>query len=261
MRGRGLVLSLAGGLASTAGCADEAPYRLVDLDHLSIQVSWFHATLGHELAEPDFSAQLGFSQPARGCATLVSTTTATVDGAPMVPAFLGGWVTIDSHPYCSVPTFVFPGAEVRDHRFEDLTSIGVSDGDVAIDVDARNLFAVRSIALESPTDGQLIGGQPAVVAWSPPTDRLDPNGVAVYFLPDGGPTGPTGDGVPAFILSGPDVMVEGNRIAFQVPPMHVGSGTLQIQADAAIPVERCRGFSRCAVAVYEVRRSVPARLP
>jgi hypothetical protein len=260
MRGCGRVAPLALWLASSAGC-DEEPHRLADLGDVSVQVSWFYATLGHELVDPDFSAQLGFSQPAHGCATLVPTTVATVDGEPMDAAFLGGWVMIDARRYCSVPTFFLPGTMVREHPVEAVTSIAVSDDDVALAVDARNLFAVRAIALESPADGQLVGGQPAVVAWSPATDRLDPNGVAVSFLPDRGPTGPDGAIVPAFLLSGPDVTVAGNRISFQVPRVPAGPGTLRVSADAAVPVERCRGFARCGVDVYEVARGVSASLP
>ena len=233
-----------------AGCREEGPLALDELDDPVLQVSWYHGSLGQPLALPHFYVQVSPRHDEDECPALHSDVRAMVGGEVLSVISLGGRVTDpDGRERCTVPTFVLPGEQVNAYAHEETTAIELDDGASTFGVVARGLFVERRASLVEPAGAELHAGEPAVVAWEPATDALGL--VGVFFHPGTAPDGP-----PAFTRSGAGLELDGDRIGFRVPDLAAGPGVLRVEASAAVPTEACRGFRRCDVGVLAVVREL-----
>jgi hypothetical protein len=255
---RSLLAPLLAALAvALPGCRDHGPVALDELDDPVLTVSWYHGSLGEPLALPHFYVQVSPRQDEDECLALDPAVEVSVGDDVLDPISLGGWVTDEGQPRrCTIPTFVLPGEQVNAHPREPTTTVALFDGASRFGVVARGLFVERSAELEQPAGGELHVGERAVVAWRPATDQLGL--VAVFFYPQPAP-GEAGT-APSFTRSGPELELDGDRIAFRVPAVDTGPGTLRVEASADVPTEDCHGFRRCDVAVLAVIRDLPVQL-
>jgi hypothetical protein len=235
------------GLAVVApGCRDEGPLALDELDEPVLTVSWYYGTL-EQPELPHFYVQVSPRHPLDECPAVVPELTAFVDAQELSVLSRGGYTTIEGRKYCTVPTFELPGELVNAHPFAETTVIELSDGASAFGAVARHLFAERSVALAEPVSGELEAGQRAVLAWTPSSDELGLS--AVLFYPDGAEGSDDDDVMPSFVLSGPDLEIDGDQLAFFVPAVEPQSGVLRVEVSAAVSTDECRGFWRCEVGV------------
>lgn len=242
-----------------AACGPRGPVALDELEDPVLSVSWYQGSLGEPLASSHFYVQLSPRQEsAEDCLELDPAIEVTAGDDALSVISLGGWVMEPGGlQRCTVPTFVLPGEQVSAHPFEATTAIALSDGTATLGVVARGLFVERSAELEAPAGGELVVGEPAVVAWRPTSDRLGL--VAVFFYPDP-PRPQEAPTRPSFTRSGADLDVDGSRIGFRVPRVDAGPGVLRVEASAEVPTEACRGLARCDVSVLAVIREIAVTL-
>ncbi|MFN7145419.1 MAG: hypothetical protein ACK4YP_16720 [Myxococcota bacterium] len=223
-------------LLALLGCFPEVPeaHTLLDIYHPMLQLNTGSVPGGTE------QVQLFLHPELPGVCHPIPTLTATLDGAPMtrLTGKVEGEAGYDRD--CAVYEFTVDAATLTP---KPTTTIVVTDGTTTLTMEVANLLTPRTM---TPSATDVKPGDTVTVAWSPPTDVVDPS-VAVGFELEKGDE--------SVMIPRKDVVFGAGSLTFTVPPAPTGQVTVSLIGTLGLQpaVTKCEGAHKCAVSrLYDV---------
>lgn len=183
------------------------------------------------------------------CPVLPAETKVTIDGVTM-PEEGGDEGGIRGSQLCEGPHY-----QLFEQDFppvSEVTRFVAFDGETSVTAEFANLFARRSVALVSPTDGILRHGEKATVEITPDTDSIEP-GLGLEFVEGATLEDCRLEGAKYASVTMPiPTTADGNRLEFEVPAIEFTRGC--VCASTVHPkILRCEGVGRCLMSIYNFK--------